>query len=245
MERNEGKEKVWKPRTSANAPLFDKTGHLALFAEEGKIARKTKKKEEVEREKNRQLRGVGDQYGMRLSDAAGYGQSLQSPWYFSPAPGNESAEAQFPNKNVWGNEDPPRREREAARLDLNDPLAFMKRGVRQLKGVEAERRKWIDERRKELEELKAQREEDRERRKHEERRHARHSRKHGHSSRTNEADSLDNSSNLSQEKTKRSKYRDSYGHDKHSFSHHRHRDRRHSRHRSLSPRHRWERPKDC
>ena len=64
----------------------------------------------------------------------------------------------MPEKNVWGNEDPMRKEREKARMDVNDPLAAMKRGVRQLKATEAERKRWNEEKRKQLEALKSEQE---------------------------------------------------------------------------------------
>lgn len=49
-----------------------------------------------------------------------------------------------------------RKEREKARINASDPLAAMKRGVRQLKATEQARKRWNDEKRKELEALKAE-----------------------------------------------------------------------------------------
>lgn len=238
--QQEGKEKLWKPRTDANAPLYDNAGHIVLFPEDEPISkrarRKAEKKKEIDEKKGQKLREDEDQYLMRFSNAAGYGQSLKSPWYISSAPVSEHMDTQFPDKNVWGKEDLHRRERESARLEINDPLAFMKRGVRQLKDVETERRRWNDERRKELEELKTQqREEDTERRNRKESRHLRHHRKHRHSSQINEVDSFDKYYNASHEKTKR---RDDYYRERHHPTHRRHRERQHEQHRSPSPRNR-------
>ncbi|KMU82714.1 hypothetical protein CIHG_00495 [Coccidioides immitis H538.4] len=70
----------------------------------------------------------------------------------------------IPAKDVWGNEDPGRREREKMRIDANDPLAAMKMGVRQLRDVEKERKEWEEERKKELKALKGADKESRRRR---------------------------------------------------------------------------------
>jgi hypothetical protein len=106
-------------------------------------------------------------HGMRLSDAPGYGTSGHQPWY-NTAP----IEGKYPSvdigKDVWGNEDPRRKEREQQRVDSNDPLAAMKRGVRQLRKAEADRDEWKAQRERDLNEV-----EELARKEHKHRRHRR------------------------------------------------------------------------
>ena len=141
---------------TSDAPLLDSTGHINLFPSEA--ARKpAEKNQEAEKEAADKNRSYEDQYTMRFSNAAGYRQSAgQMPWYSSSSRDVLAPDA-MPEKDVWGNEDPMRQERERARLDANDPLAAIKRGVRQLKSVELERKKWNQERKRELDTLKESR----------------------------------------------------------------------------------------
>ncbi|KAJ5155729.1 hypothetical protein N7492_008532 [Penicillium capsulatum] len=138
---------------STQAPLLDSSGHINLFPAE-EADKKTEKNKEAEAEAERKKRSYEDQYTMRFSNAAGFKENAgDRPWYSSSAQ-TATAPDSMPDKNVWGNEDPMRREREKARMDSNDPLAAMKRGVRQLKATEQERKRWNEEKRKELEDLK-------------------------------------------------------------------------------------------
>ncbi|GCB18340.1 uncharacterized protein C5E4.10c [Aspergillus awamori] len=139
---------------SSDAPLHDSTGHIDLFPSEAKH-KPVEKNAEAEKEAKEKERELEDQYTMRFSNAAGFRQSVgQDPWYSSSQREGAAAES-MPSKDVWGNEDPLRREREKARMDANDPLAAMRKGVRQLKAVEQERKRWNEERGRELEALKA------------------------------------------------------------------------------------------
>ncbi|GKZ98875.1 hypothetical protein AnigIFM60653_000215 [Aspergillus niger] len=139
---------------SSDAPLHDSTGHIDLFPSEAK-RKPVEKNAEAEKEAKEKERELEDQYTMRFSNAAGFRQSVgQDPWYSSSQREGAAAES-MPSKDVWGNEDPLRREREKARMDANDPLAAMRKGVRQLKAVEQERKRWNEERGRELEALKA------------------------------------------------------------------------------------------
>lgn len=160
---------------SSDAPLYDSAGHIDLFPFQPS-QKHTEKNPEAEKESAEREKAYEDQYTMRFSNAAGFRQSVgQKPWY--SASGIEAmAPDSISGKDVWGNEDPMRREREKARIDANDPLAAMKKGVRQLKSVEQERRKWDQERRRELEAFKL-----------EEKHRSRHRRRRSRSS-----DSLDN-----------------------------------------------------
>ncbi|KAJ5957126.1 hypothetical protein N7501_011405 [Penicillium viridicatum] len=138
---------------TAQAPILDKAGHINLFPAAGA---KTEKNPEAEAETARKKRSYEDQYTMRFSNAAGFKETIgRKPWY-SSSEQNATAPGAMPEKDVWGNEDPRRKERTQARMSANDPLAAIKRGVRQLKTTEQERKRWNDERRRELETLKSE-----------------------------------------------------------------------------------------
>lgn len=144
---------IRKSKTS-DAPILDRDGHINLFPAEGGN-KKVEKNKEAEAEAQKEKQSYEDQYTMRFSNAAGFKQSVgQKPWYSSSAQEVEAPDTR--SKNVWGNEDPLRKEREKCRMDANDPLAAMKRGVRQLRATEQERKRWNDEKRKELEALKSE-----------------------------------------------------------------------------------------
>ncbi|KAJ0423781.1 hypothetical protein BJY00DRAFT_44794 [Aspergillus carlsbadensis] len=151
--RAKREELVLAHKNKSDAPLHDRHGHINLFPEEDGQKRAVKNAE-AEKEAADKLRSYEDQYTMRFSNAAGFRQNIgQNPWY-SSSQSNVAAQEATPSKDVWGNEDPMRREREKARMNSNDPLLTMKKGVRQLKSVEAERRKWNEERSRDLDALK-------------------------------------------------------------------------------------------
>ncbi|CAI7602105.1 hypothetical protein PCG10_005161 [Penicillium crustosum] len=138
---------------TAQAPILDKAGHINLFPA---ASAKTEKNAEAEAETARKKRSYEDQYTMRFSNAAGFKETIgRKPWY-SSSEQNATAPGAMPEKDVWGNEDPRRKERTQARMSANDPLAAIKRGVRQLKATEQERKRWNDEKRREIETLKAE-----------------------------------------------------------------------------------------
>ncbi|KAL9619071.1 MAG: hypothetical protein Q9160_006247 [Pyrenula sp. 1 TL-2023] len=124
-----------------NAPIVDSTGHINLIPSTNNKGHE--KNAEAEAEKARKKREYEDQYTMRFSNAAGQKQSLGSnPWYSTAentAPSEEDG-GLGAGKDVWGNEDPRRRQREKARIDSSDPLAAMRKGVKQLKDTEKKRR---------------------------------------------------------------------------------------------------------
>ncbi|OJD15480.1 hypothetical protein AJ78_04276 [Emergomyces pasteurianus Ep9510] len=142
-----------------DTPLIDDSGHINLFPEPAAshpITGGSGKNPEAEADAARKKREYEDQYTMRFSNAAGFKQSLEKgPWYSSSTVdiAAQTAGDMLPSKDVWGNEDPRRQERERARIDTSDPLALMKRGVRQLRDVERERKKWEEERMRELKTL--------------------------------------------------------------------------------------------
>ncbi|KIW47015.1 uncharacterized protein PV06_02629 [Exophiala oligosperma] len=99
---------------------------------------------------NKKARVDEDPFTVYLSHAAGKGKnSGDKPWY-SSTPG---AEAGPPTRDSWGNDSPRRQEREAARVAANDPLAAMKKGVKQLREAERHRKEWMDQRERDLREV--------------------------------------------------------------------------------------------
>lgn len=125
--------------------LIDQDGHINLVPG----CQKTNKDVTLS---NRKVDQQPDPQGMRLVDAAGYGNTAKRPWY-----NLISADGQYEpsrtNTNVWGNEDPRRQEREKKRMDSSDPLAAMKRGVKQLRKAETDREEWKAERESDLNEV--------------------------------------------------------------------------------------------
>ncbi|KAL4796843.1 hypothetical protein BDV19DRAFT_65769 [Aspergillus venezuelensis] len=141
-------------KDKGDVSLYDRDGHINLFPED-KSRKRVVKNPEAEKEAADKQRNYENQYTMRFSNAAGFRQDIgKNPWY-STSRGADMASESLPSKDVWGNEDPLRKEREKARMDANDPLDAMKRGVRQLKSVEEERKKWNAERNRELDALKS------------------------------------------------------------------------------------------
>lgn len=140
-----------RPKTS-DAPLVDRTGHINLFPIEGP-KRNGPKNPEAEAEAATKKREYEDQYTMRFSNAAGFKQAIgQKPWYHSAA-GPEAEDAEAPSKDVWGNEDPRRKERQKIKIAADDPLAIIQKGVQDLRQVEKQRKKWRAEREREMEEM--------------------------------------------------------------------------------------------
>ena len=103
------------------------------------------------------------------TNAAGFKKSVgETPWYyFLDAAKAEGVHA--PGTDVWGNEDLGRKERERGRVERDDPLRVIQRGVNGVREVERERRRWREEKRGEIEGL-AEDEERRRRKRRRERR---------------------------------------------------------------------------
>ncbi|GAB0135111.1 homocitrate synthase [Epichloe bromicola] len=144
-------------KQSSSAPIVDRRGHFDLFGDE-KSRGHAEKNEEAEREARKKKRELEDQYTMRLSNAAGKG-GIQRPWY-SQGDADRRAE---PLKDMWGNDDPRRKQRDTDRMAADDPLAMMKKGASRVRELKQERRKIQDER---DEDLRQMRKEDRRRERH-------------------------------------------------------------------------------
>ncbi|KAI1006868.1 hypothetical protein K3495_g1350 [Podosphaera aphanis] len=125
------------------SPLRDSHGFFSIFPEDGLKKKKSEKNPEAESEAARKKRDFEDQYTMRFSNAAGLRRDPgKNPWYSKDEwiAGMETVETS--GTDVWGNEDPRRKEREQKRVVSNDPLAMMKAGARKAREVEKERKKW-------------------------------------------------------------------------------------------------------
>ncbi|KAL8730825.1 MAG: hypothetical protein Q9181_004516 [Wetmoreana brouardii] len=123
-----------KSNRSSDAPLTDSRGHISLFPCSGPDTKHhAPKNPEVEAEKARKRREYEDQYTMRFSNAAGFKQSVgEKPWCHSlRGAGTEEGIDEVPSKDVWGNEDPRRKERERVRVANEDPMAAIQQGVAQ------------------------------------------------------------------------------------------------------------------
>ncbi|KAF1833173.1 hypothetical protein BDW02DRAFT_570259 [Decorospora gaudefroyi] len=173
-EDDESNAKVLKLRnTASDAPLTDHAGNIDLFPVDLKQATRREKNAEAEKEKRKKERAVEDQYTMRFSNAAGR-SGLQQPWYMTQKQALETVEPSedltvsqgFVNTDVWGNEDPRRKEREQARISTNDPFALMQKAQTQLKKAKQDKKQWAEERDRELGELRAAQERDDQRERH-------------------------------------------------------------------------------
>ena len=136
---------------SSEAPLTDSMGHINLFPMEASSRHNAPKNAEAEAESAKKKKEFEDQYTMRFSNAAGFKQAVgQKPWYHSMG---AETEEEAPSKNMWGNEDPGRKERAKIRIVADDPLAIIQKGVKDLREVERERNTWKEEREREMREL--------------------------------------------------------------------------------------------
>ncbi|THY72041.1 hypothetical protein D6C86_06314 [Aureobasidium pullulans] len=173
-----------KKKDDADVSITDHAGHIQLFAAPNERALLANSRNvEAEADKAKKAREFEDQFTMRFSNAAGFKQSLSSaPWYVSS--NKQESEIPQPSKDVWGNEDPSRKNREQTRMSSNDPMAFMRKAQTQLRQAETDKEKWKAQKERELRELEQAEKE--ERRKRKERRH-----KHQHRARSRSVDSLE------------------------------------------------------
>ena len=143
-----------KSKKTSDAPITDTNGHINLFPVENS-RRHAPKNAEVEAEKAKKQKEYEDQYTMRFSNAAGFKQAIgQKPWYQTMgADGDKDGGVETISKDVWGNEDPRRKERETMRIAADDPLAAIQRGVAGVREVEREREKWKREKDREMREI--------------------------------------------------------------------------------------------
>ncbi|KFX96830.1 hypothetical protein V490_03113 [Pseudogymnoascus sp. VKM F-3557] len=151
-----GETQVVLRKPTTEAPLLDESGHLDLFPSQRPKAPKEDdtKKAHAEKELAKRKKEYADNYTVKFSDAAGFKKGLENPWYSNGKAGlavNEPLEV--PSKDVWGNQDPRRKEREEKRIVSNDPLAAMKQGAAKVRQVARERKAWQEERDREMMEM--------------------------------------------------------------------------------------------
>lgn len=165
---------------SKEIEIVGKDGHIDLVGAP-LPTEKHEKNPEYEREEAKKKRELEDQYTMRFSNAAGRnGFAAGNPWYAKSGsrsnkslPTKDELDAEIgieaPTKDVWGNDDPRRKAREAERITSHDPLAMMRMGAKRVREVEKERRRENEERERELKDLRKE-----ERRQEKRRRRERH-----------------------------------------------------------------------
>jgi hypothetical protein len=222
-----------------DAPLQDRRGHIQLVsAPEERRGHKSEPSKE-EKASQRKKSDEEQSQGMRFSDAAGYRNGMDKPWYTASSNDRDRHDshkstselvlAEVQGKDVWGNEDPRRVDRERQRVTSSDPFAMMQQAQKQLKRSEGDREKWQAERDREMQQLK--KDEDRKRR-HERKHESRRSRR-----REDESDGLEGFSLDEPAKETRSHASDRDGTRRHRHSR-RHRSRERSRSRSRDHRRR-------
>ncbi|EFZ01354.1 hypothetical protein X797_007354 [Metarhizium robertsii] len=133
---------------TSSAPIVDYRGHIDLFGDE-KTRAHGEKNPEAEREAQKKRREYEDQYTMRFSNAAGK-HGTNSPWYSQA----DAARQDAPLKDVWGNDDPRRKGRDANRIVASDPLAVMKKGASRLRELKQERKRFQEEREEEMRQMR-------------------------------------------------------------------------------------------
>ena len=154
-----GQQTKKKGDTNAEAPLQDHAGHIQLFAAPDE--KSIRKNAEAEAEKAKKKKREEDLVTMKFSNAAGYNNGMQKPWYAAtdkPKPTstsrNEMMLAELQGKDVWGNEDPRRKEREVKKIVSSDPFAAMQNAQRQLKQSEKDKEEWQRRQKIEVDKLK-------------------------------------------------------------------------------------------
>lgn len=210
-----------KAKGGSDAPLQDRAGHIQLFSAPDEQQPRKSETSKDEKASKRKRDEEEQQHGMRFSDAAGYRTGTNKPWYAAsdrPArqdnhkPTSELVLAEAPGKDVWGNEDPRRIERERTRLVSSDPFAMMQQAQKQLKRSEGDREKWQAEQDREMQQLKR-----------EEEKKQRHESKHKPRRRSRRSDELDEMEGFSLDGPKTEPGGDYDRHRRHRHSH------RHSR----------------
>ena len=131
--------------TGDHASFLDASGHIALIPP-------PQKKPRQEQEK--------DPYTVYLADATGRDKRSEDTWYTSLQPGKRS----------WGDDNPRKQQRELARMNTNDPLAAMKKGVKALRENDKARKEWMKQRERDMHEVERLARQDRHERKRRKRR---------------------------------------------------------------------------
>ncbi|KAH6966900.1 hypothetical protein EDB82DRAFT_541956 [Fusarium venenatum] len=149
-------------KSTSSAPIVDHNGHIDLLGDEKSRAH-AEKNDEAEKEAKKKKQSYEDQYMMRFSSAAGKDGVLR-PWYSQA----DAAAPDASSKDVWGNQDPNRKDRDAKRISSNDPLAMMKQGASKVRELKQDRKRFQEEREQELKNMRREeRHREKKRRRHE------------------------------------------------------------------------------
>ena len=152
LRTSEIQERQESRKSTSSAPITDRYGYINLFPAQDVKPGKPKNPE-VEAEANKKKKELEDQYTMRFSNAAGFKQDIgQKPWYSSTSKPKQDDNDKA-SKNVWGNEDPRRKERDKLRMAADDPLAAITKGVHGVRKAERDRKKWREEQSREIDDL--------------------------------------------------------------------------------------------
>ncbi|KAI5458574.1 hypothetical protein BGZ63DRAFT_49231 [Mariannaea sp. PMI_226] len=135
-------------KATSSAPITDHAGHIDLFGDE-KLRAHAEKNEEAERDAKKKKESLEDQYTMRFSNAGGK-NGISKPWYSQ----SDSNALEPMMKNVWGNDDPDRKERDTRRIVASDPLAMMKQGASKVRELKKERKQFLEEQAEQLRQLR-------------------------------------------------------------------------------------------
>ncbi|OBS22422.1 hypothetical protein FPOA_08759 [Fusarium poae] len=137
-----------KRKSISSAPIVDHNGYIDLLGDEKSRAH-AEKNDEAEKEAKKKKQSYEDQYMMRFSNAAGKDGVLR-PWYSQA----DAAAPDASSKDVWGNQDPNRKDRDAKRISSNDPLAMMKQGASKVRELKEDRKRFQEEREQELKNMR-------------------------------------------------------------------------------------------
>ncbi|KPM34025.1 hypothetical protein AK830_g12545 [Neonectria ditissima] len=135
-------------KATSSAPIVDHAGHIDLFGD-AKVRAHAEKNEEAEKDAKKKKQSFEDQYTMRFSNAAGR-DGISRPWYSQSEPVAQDA----PLKNVWGRDDPKRKDRDSQRIVASDPLAMMKQGASKIRELKKERKQFQEEQAGQLKDLR-------------------------------------------------------------------------------------------
>ncbi|KAL6914527.1 hypothetical protein ACHAPO_005649 [Fusarium lateritium] len=149
-------------KSTSSAPIVDHNGHIDLLGDEKSRAH-AEKNDEAEKEAKKKKQSYEDQYMMRFSSAVGKDGVLR-PWYSQA----DAAAPDASSKDVWGNQDPNRKDRDAKRISSNDPLAMMKQGASKVRELKQDRKRFQEKREQELKDMRREeRHREKKRRRHE------------------------------------------------------------------------------
>jgi len=126
---------------SSSAPLVDPDGYIDLFGQSRRLRDESRSE--------RQRRADEPVHNMKFSDAAGKDDRAKAqPWYVDGAGADK-----FNKTNVWGTNDPGRRDRAIQQISSDDPLLVMRSGASKVRALDRARKRTEEGRAQELDDL--------------------------------------------------------------------------------------------